>query len=111
MNKQTEKIIEVFKKYGGKAQTSLFHKGVEIKEQPTGLTEGFGGFCHIRESTTKEGKQLFSISMVGTWLSLSSAEDYQKQLSIGISVLKELALIDPEIVDGGLKIVKLDKSE
>jgi hypothetical protein len=105
MNEKAEKIIEVFKKYGGNAQTSLFHKGVEIKEQPTGLTEGFGGFCHIRESTTKEGKQLFSISTVGTWLSLSSAEDYQKQLALAVEILKEIELIDPELI-GGLKIVK-----
>jgi hypothetical protein len=108
MNKETMTQVKIiFQKYGGKVEQSPLTKGtryemdVGIKEQPTGLSYGFDGLVHIVESRTKEGNQVFLISSTGTWLDLNRAEQYEKELTIAVNLLRDLAKIDPALVANG----------
>jgi hypothetical protein len=98
-------IKAVFAKYGGRAELNALYKGtkhekeLEIKEQPTGLSMGWDGLCHIVSSNAKDERQIFVISCVGTWATLTRAGEYQKQLAIAISLLKDLKEIDPALTE------------
>lgn len=97
MNDETFRKIEaVFKKYGGEITRSKLFKSLEIKTQPKGLTTDFGGLCHF---VTKYDDELFQISCVGTWVTLSGLQKYYEQMTICLNVLKDLEQIDQFLVN------------
>ena len=96
MNDETfQKVAAVFKTYGGEITRSKLFKSIEIKTHPTGLSTG-DGFCHF---VTKYNNELFQISCVGTWVTLSGLQSYYKQMTICLNILKELEQIDPFLVN------------